>query len=189
MRPPLQSASPTTRIVHPGETVKTSIVAAAAALTLLSACSGHEPSATRTATPATSPTGSPSVAPGPRLAVFGSYQTNFTGNEHYGPRGHQLPTGVPNAGIWQLTLAHAFASFSSTGNGANFPLGPRAEITATRLIVTADPACPDLYPDKLTTGVYSYRLSGATLVFHLISDSCLDRAATLVSHPWHRTSG
>lgn len=122
----------------------------------------------------------------PSLPVYGTYTTSFTGNEHFGPPGHTLPTGTPNGGLWELTLGPGEAQFYNSFNGQTFPLGPSARITGQELVVAADKTCPHIYPRHLIAGIYTYRLLGRTLTFHKVSDTCLDRAATLTLHPWHR---
>lgn len=119
------------------------------------------------------------------LPVYGTYTTSFTGNEHFGPRGHTLPTGTPNGGLWELTLGPGEARFYNSFNGQTFPLGPSARITGQELVVAADKTCPHIYPRHLIAGIYTYRLLGRTLTFHEVSDTCLDRAATLTLDPWH----
>lgn len=137
-----------------------------------------------TSGPTTTSSGSTQTTP--PLRVYGTYTTSFTGNEHFGPPGHTLPTGTPNSGLWELTLGPEKAQFYNSFNGQTFPLGASARITARDLVVGADKTCPHLYPNRVIAGVYAYQFSGRTLTFREVRDTCLDRAATLTLHPWHR---
>lgn len=142
---------------------------------LLAALTALAGAAVATATPRSTP---------PPVAVRGTWTTTFSGDEHFRFGGHQLPSGVPNAGVWELKIGLRTAMFVNNGNGARFPVGPTFRYIKRRFVFGYDPMCPHNYAH--VPGTYAYQLTDGVLTFRVIHDSCLDRVATLVAHPWQK---
>jgi hypothetical protein len=85
------------------------------------------------------------------------------------------------SGLWTMTISEGNVTLQNPVNGDLFSLGPTA-ISETKLVLAADPYCPD--QSQATEGTYVLALSGTTLTITLVSDSCGDRSAVLVSAPW-----
>lgn len=162
----------------------------------LGACGGSSGSSKATASSAASTTGKPAsstqttaAATGGTSAggaVTGAWSTSFTGNERFRALGHRLPSGTPPGGGATLTITPSQATLHLAGNGNTFPLGPTFRLAAHQMTFGADPSCPHNYPSAGTAGRYTYVVQGNTLTFRVVQDSCLDRIATLVAHPWRR---
>ncbi len=88
-------------------------------------------------------------------------------------------------GRWTLTISAGDASFDGPG-GRHIPLMP-TEISETRMIVPADPNCPNNEPAP-GEGEYELELSGDSLTFTKVRDPCGDRAFTLTIHTWQRVA-
>lgn len=140
---------------------------------LAAACGGSGGSgATATATPTA--TASPE-ATGP---LDGTWTTVFSGTEQ--AVGAPLP-----AGTWTLKFsAGGYKSSLFDPNGAIFGTETAQSVTATTLVLPADPRCVGQV--QATTGTYTYAISGSQLTFTEVSDSCGNRALNLTAHPWSK---
>lgn len=122
-----------------------------------------------------------SLAAGVPARLAGVYTASFTGSEvsSKGPHGLKIP-----AGRWTLTLAGTAARFVNTPAGVDYSngIGP-AGAAANRIAFAADVHCPD-QKRPITKGIYSFTLTGKTLRFTKVSDSCNTRATDLTAHPW-----
>lgn len=67
-------------------------------------------------------------------------------------------------------------------NGAVFGTATAESVTATTLVLPADPRCVGQV--QATTGTYTYVITGSQLTFTDVSDSCANRAVNLTAHPW-----
>jgi hypothetical protein len=151
-----------------------------------SARSHAQPSSSTLSTPSSAATTGSTVSTAPTGELLGQYTTTFTGDEQYvppsEPKVHLI--GFVNPGPWTLSLTTNRATFGPQG-GSVLPVGPSWSYTADQVVFAA--GCPFQEPEQPpTAGVYSYALSGATLSFVEISDSCLYRAAYLSTHSWQR---
>jgi hypothetical protein len=89
-----------------------------------------------------------------------------------------------SSGAWKLTITDTNFALQNPVGGDPFTLDPTA-VTETSVAFPADEGCPD--QTTVTEGRYTMALTGNTLVFTLVSDSCGDRSATLTTTPWVRT--
>lgn len=124
---------------------------------------------TATATPAAA---SPE-ATGP---LDGTWTTVFSGTEQ--AVGAPLPVGT-----WTLKFSAAgYKQLLFDPSGAVFSAATAQTVTATTVVLPADPHCVGQV--QATTGTYTYVISGSQLTFTEVSDSCGNRALNLTAHPW-----
>jgi hypothetical protein len=97
----------------------------------------------------------------------------------------ETETGGASPGRWTVTINAGDANFDGPDD-RHIPLMP-TEISETRMIVPADPNCPNNDPVP-GEGEYEMELSGDSLTFTKVSDPCGDRAFTLTIHTWQRTA-
>ena len=158
-----------TRLMIPPQLGMRCLLLAGAALA--TACGG---SATATATPTEAPSATASPeATGP---LDGTWTTVFSGTEQ--AVGRPLP-----AGTWTLKFsAGGYKAMLFDPNGAIFSTATAQSVTATTLVLPADPHCVGQV--QATTGTYTFVISGSQLAFTEVSDSCGNRALNLTAHPW-----
>ena len=131
------------------------------------ACGG---SSTATATPAAT------AIPEATSPLDGTWTTVFSGTEQ--AVGAPLP-----AGTWTLKFsAGGYKSLLFDPNGAVFSGATAQTVTATMLVLPADPHCVGQV--QATTGTYTYVITGSQLTFTEVSDSCGNRALNMTAHPW-----
>ena len=158
-----------TRVMIPPRLGARCLLLAGAALAAGCGGSGGN-GATATATPTA--TASPQ-ATGP---LDGTWTSLFSGTEQ--AVGRPLP-----AGTWTLKFSAAgYKSLLFDPNGAVFGGATAQTVTATTLVLPADPHCVGQV--QATTGTYTYVISGSQLTFTEVSDSCGNRALNLTAHPW-----
>jgi hypothetical protein len=90
--------------------------------------------------------------------------------------------GAP-PGFWSMTFTACTLVVSPpTGHS----LGAAAPaITANRLSLPPDPTCT-YQVGTPSQGIYTYTVTGSSLTFSLVSDSCPGRTVTFAAHPWQR---
>ena len=88
-----------------------------------------------------------------------------------------------SSGAWKLIISDSNLALQNPIGGEPFTLDPTT-FTETSVVFPAGADCPD--QTVVTPGTYTVALNGETLVFKLVSDSCGDRSATLVTAPWTR---
>lgn len=145
------------------------VVLAGAALA--AACGGAGGS-TATATPTRPATTSPEVT----APLDGTWTALFSGTEQ--AVGAPLP-----AGTWTLKFsAGGYKSTLLDPNGAVFAITTAQTVSATTLVLPADPHCVGQV--QATAGTYTYVINGSQLTFTEVSDSCGNRALNLTAHAW-----
>jgi hypothetical protein len=150
------------------------VVVAAAAVAVLVGCGedgSDDEAATTTSSAAPAQTGSG--------ALIGNYMTTL------GPSGPELKEPNP-PGKWQLQITSATEVYYQPPRGASFPVGNPTELSSERIVFAPDLECPtqEGTPGK---GTYEWHLSGETLTFTEVEDTCRDRAFVLTSNPWSKT--
>ena len=97
----------------------------------------------------------------------------------------ETASGGAEPGVWTLTINSGDATLTGPG-GQTPPLAPTT-LSETEMVVPPDPECPnnDGEPGE---GVYKVELSDESLEFTKVSDTCGDRAFTLTTYTWERTT-
>jgi hypothetical protein len=94
-----------------------------------------------------------------------------------------IPSGVNAApGEWKLTVAAGGWTFTHP-DGHTFSPGAVKEVTASEIVLAADPECP-VEAGTPTDGRYRWNVDGTSLTLKVTSDSCQDRIDTLTSDTW-----
>jgi hypothetical protein len=143
-------------------------------IAIAAACNatGAKPLPTATAIPVT--TAAPAATPLPAITTPADLRGTWTAD---------VEGTTASSGIWTLNISASNLTLQNPVGGDLFSLGPTA-ISETSLVLAADSGCPD--QTSVTEGTYTLKLNGDSLVITLVSDSCGDRSATLVSAPWTR---
>lgn len=93
-----------------------------------------------------------------------------------------IPEGVEaQAGTWTMEVTGNAITWTHP-EGMTFSPGELLEVTGSRIVFAADPACPD--QDDPTEGAYQWEANGRELSFTVESDSCAGRRDTLTSATW-----
>jgi len=90
-----------------------------------------------------------------------------------------------SSGKWMLLISDSNVALQNPVGGDPFTLDPTS-MSETSIVFPAAADCPD--QKSVTEGQYTIALTGDTLVFTLVNDSCGDRSATLTTAPWRRKS-
>ena len=143
-------------------------------IAIAAACNatGAQPLPTATAIPVT--TAAPAATPLPAITTPADLRGTWTAD---------VEGTTASSGIWTLNISESNLTLQNPVEGDLFSLGPTA-ISETSLVLAADSGCPD--QTTVTDGTYTLKLNGDSLVITLVSDSCGDRSATLVTGPWTR---
>ena len=130
---------------------------------------GATPIPTRTAPP---PTASVTAAPliSTPAALRGTWTADVQGT-------------TASSGVWILEISATNVSLQNPVGGEPFTLDP-VSMTATSMVLPAASDCPD--QSVVTPGTYALALTATSLAITVVSDSCGDRSAVLVSAPWTR---
>lgn len=88
-----------------------------------------------------------------------------------------------SSGVWTLRVSESNLSLQNPVGGDPFTLDPTS-FTPTSIVFPPASDCPD--QSVATPGTYGLVLSGDALTITLVSDSCGDRSAVLVSGSWSR---
>jgi len=146
---------------------------AALALAALAAtgcnATGATPIPIRTPVPTTAP-----VTAGPVISTPAALRGTWTAN---------IQGTTASSGVWILVISASNVSLQNPVGGEPFTLDP-VSMTATSMVLPAGSDCPD--QSVVTPGTYALALTATSLAITLISDSCGDRSAVLVSVPWTR---
>ena len=158
--------------------------ACAAIAFAIAVAGGCAPTAPSTARPTTSVV---PAASGPATTSTPSEAAGVDpGGPLYGTYVATIPSGVNAApGDWTLT-ADAGRWMFTHPDGHRFSPGAVKEITASEVILAADPECP-VQSGTPTDGRYRWSVDGTSLTLQVISDSCQDRIDTLTSDTWSLT--
>lgn len=148
------------------------IVAVLALVATACNATGAKPLPTATATPVA--TAAPAATPLPAITTPADLRGTWTAD---------VEGTTASSGIWTLNISESNLTLQNPVGGDLFSLGPTA-ISETALVLAADSGCPD--QTTVTDGTYTLKLTGNSLAITVISDSCGDRRATLVSAPWTR---
>jgi hypothetical protein len=90
-----------------------------------------------------------------------------------------------SSGAWLLKVtADNLALHNPVGAADDFFTLDPVSIDGTHMVLPADGGCPD--QATVTEGSYTLALSGSTLTFTLVADSCVDRSGVLTKGPWTR---
>ncbi|HYN69938.1 MAG TPA: hypothetical protein VEX41_06995 [Candidatus Eisenbacteria bacterium] len=158
------------------------ILVIGALIASLGACG---PAGTGASTLSPAPTSSPAPSAGP---IDGTYTAVFTGNDpkeiSEGTGGHQIPVGT-----WKIVIeGTAFTFFNPDSPQDGFPLGPGVYLAGDQVQLAPDAACPN-QEGTPSSGTYHYVVDGTSLTFTLVgTDTCADRTAALIAHPWQKQS-
>ena len=91
-------------------------------------------------------------------------------------------SGGATPGLWTLTIDSEDATLAGP-EGRSPPLAPTT-LSETEMVLPPDPMCRN--DGEPSEGVYDVELSGDSLEFTKVSDSCGDRAFTLTTYTWQR---
>ena len=130
---------------------------------------GVAPLPTATSTPVATATTAPAAITTP-AALRGTWSAAVVGTS-------------ASSGVWKLIVSDSNVALQNPIGGEAFTLDPTV-FTETSLVFPAASDCPD--QTVVTPGTYKLALTGDALVITLVSDSCGDRSATLVTTPWKR---
>lgn len=134
------------------------------------ACNATGETASPSATPVASIATSVAPAISTPVALRGTWTAGVEGT-------------TASSGAWTLEITDTNLWLQNPIGGDPFTLDP-VSMTDTALVLPAGSDCPD--QSVITAGTYTLKLSGDTLTITLISDSCGDRSAVLVTAPWSR---
>lgn len=134
------------------------------------ACNATGETDAPTRTPAPSITTSVAPAVSTPVAMRGTWTADVQGTSS-------------SSGAWTLEITESNLALTNPVGGDPFTLDP-VSMTDTTLVLPAGSDCPD--QSVVTAGTYTLKLSGGTLTIGLVSDSCGDRSAVLVTSPWSR---
>ncbi len=146
-------------------------ISAAGLVVAIAACNapGASPIPTRTqVAPTAAATAGPAIST--PVAFRGTWTTDLQGT-------------TASSGAWVMRVSETNVSLQNPVGGDPFTLDPTA-FSETAVTFPAAADCPD--QAVVTPGSYTVAVMGETLVFTLVSDSCGDRSATLVTAPWMR---
>jgi hypothetical protein len=90
--------------------------------------------------------------------------------------------GAP-PGLWSMTFTACTLEVSPPTGPSSDAVAP--SITANQFSVPPDPTC-GYQVGTPSRGIYTYTVTGSSLTFRLVSDSCLGRSVTFAARPWQR---
>ena len=159
----------------------------ASALAIMVLCLGACGQATSSSVPS-SPVPASADGSGPPAASPVASAISLAGSPLLGTYATTIPEGEDNAppGDWLLTVTADRVQFTHP-DGHTFSPGTVVAASADEITFASDPGCPG--QTELTPGRYGWTIAGDALTFtELDPDTCRDRAGTLTTSPWTRTS-